>query len=215
MSTKLVREEITRCLARPDAEVLCIRGKWGVGKTYAWAKQLEAAQQRKTVKLARYSYVSLFGINSLDELKFSIFENVITLSEGVKKADLVTLDAFVSKIGSWRKLTRIAQSVPIVKNFFGADATALVSFMTIRDQVICIDDLERRGQKLDVGDVLGLVSYLRGQRNCKIIVILNDERLEGDAKQVFDKNLEKVVDVSLVYEPTRCRVGGGCNRGSG
>jgi hypothetical protein len=202
MSTQLVREEITRFLARPDAEVLCIRGKWGVGKTYAWGKQLEAAQQTKTVKLARYSYVSLFGVNSLDELKFSIFENVITLSEGVKKADLETLDAFVSKIGSWRKLTRIAQSVPIVKNFFGADATALVSFMTIRDQVICIDDLERRGQKLDVGDVLGLVSYLREQRNCKIILILNHERLEGDAKQVFEKNLEKVVDVSLVYEPT-------------
>jgi hypothetical protein len=202
MSTKLVREEITRFLSRPDAEVLCIRGKWGVGKTYAWGKQLEAAQQSKTVKLKRYSYVSLFGINSLDELKFSIFENVITLSEGVKKADLETLDAFVSKIGSWRKLTRIAQSVPIVKNFFNADAMAFVSFMTIRDQVVCIDDLERRGQRLDVGDVLGLVSYLREQRNCKIILILNDEHLGDDAKQVFEKNLEKVVDVSLVYEPT-------------
>jgi hypothetical protein len=156
MSTKLVKEEIARFLQRADAEVLCIRGKWGVGKTCAWAKQFEAAQLSK---IPRYSYVSLFGVNSLDELKFSIFENVITLSEGVRKADLETLDAFVSKMGSWRKLTRIAQSVPVVKNFFGADATALVSFMTIRDHVVCIDDLERRGQNLDVGDVLGLISY--------------------------------------------------------
>lgn len=202
MSTKLVKEEITRFLSRADAEVLCIRGKWGVGKTYVWGKQLEAAQLSKTVKLPRYSYVSLFGVNSLDDLKFSIFENVITLSEGVKKADLETLDAFVSKIGSWRKLTRIAQSVPVVRNFFGSDATALVSFMTIRDQVVCMDDLERRGQKLDIGDVLGLISYLREQRHCKIILILNDERLEDDAKQAFEKNLEKVVDISLIYEPT-------------
>lgn len=202
MSVKLVKEEITKFISRPDAEVLCIRGKWGVGKTYIWAKQLEEAQRTKAVKLPRYSYVSLFGVNSLDELKFAIFENVITFNEGLKKADLETLDAFVSsKIGSWRKLTRIAQSLPIVKTFVGGDATALVSFMTIRDQIICIDDLERRGAKLEIGDVLGLISYLREQRNCKIVLILNDEQLHGDSKRAFEKNLEKIVDVSLVYQP--------------
>lgn len=202
MSVKLVNEEIAKFLGRQEAEVLCIRGKWGVGKTYTWAKQLEAAQRANTVDLPRYSYVSLFGVNSLDELKFAIFENVITLSEGVKKADLETLDAYISKVGSWRKFTRIAQSIPVVKNLVGADVTALVSFMTIRDQVICIDDLERRGQKLDVSDVLGLISYLREQRNCKVALILNDEQLEDEARRTFQKNLEKVADVSLVYEPT-------------
>jgi len=203
MSVKLVKEEIEKFLGRQEAEVLCIRGKWGVGKTYTWAKQLEAAQQAKVVKRPRYSYVSLFGVNSLDELKLAIFENVITLSDGVKKADLETLDAFVSsKVGSWRKLTRIAQSLPIVRNLVGGDATALVSFMTIRDQVVCIDDLERRGQRLDVRDVLGLISYLCEQRNCKVVLILNDEQLEGDAKRTFEKNLEKVAELSFVYEPS-------------
>lgn len=201
MSVKLVKEEIAKFLSRREPEVLCIRGKWGVGKTHTWAKQVEAAQQARTIKLPRYSYVSLFGVNSLDELKFAIFENVITLSEGIKKPDLETLDAFISKFGSWRKLTKIAQSLPVVRTLVGADATSLVSFMTIRDQVICIDDLERRGQRLDVSDVLGLISYLREQRNCKVALILNDEQLEGEAKQTFEENLEKVADVSLVYEP--------------
>ena len=73
--------------------------------------------------------------------------------------------------------------------------------MTIRNQFVCIDDVERRGQKLDVSDVLGLISYLREQRNCKIALILNDEQLESEAKRDFDKNLEKVVDLSLAYEP--------------
>jgi KAP family P-loop domain len=201
MSITLVKDEIRKFLGRQDPEVLCIRGKWGVGKTYTWAKELEVAQRANAVKLPRYSYVSLFGVNSLDELKFAIFENVITLSEGVRKADLETLDAFVSKFGSWRKLTKIAQSLPVIRNIVGADATSLVSFMTIRDQVVCIDDLERRGQKLEVGDVLGLISYLREQRNCKVVLILNDEQLDEEAKRKFETNLEKVVDVSLVYEP--------------
>jgi hypothetical protein len=46
-------------------------------------------QQAETVKLPRHSYVSLFGVNSLDELKFALFENIIILSEGVK-ADIET-----------------------------------------------------------------------------------------------------------------------------
>lgn len=202
MSITLVRQAIAEFLGRADPEVLCVRGKWGVGKTYTWSTALEAAHADKAVKLARYSYVSLFGVNSVDELKLSIFENVITLTDGLKKADLETLDAYVSKIGSWRKLAKIAQSIPIVKNFVGSEIGGLVSFMTIRDQIICIDDLERRGQKLDVGDVLGLISYLREQRNCKVVLLLNDEQLTEQARQDFERNLEKVADVSLVFEPS-------------
>jgi len=203
MSIKLVQEELRKFLARDGAEVLCLRGRWGVGKSYAWTTALEQAQKAGSITLPRYSYVSLFGIDSLDELKFSIFENVITLSGGVVKPDLNTLDAFVStKIGSWRKLARFVQSVPIVRNLTGGDATPLVAFMTIREQIVCIDDLERRGSKLDVRDVLGLISYLREQRDCKVVLILNKEKLDEDAKKTFGNNLEKVVDLSFTYEPT-------------
>ncbi|WP_341858131.1 hypothetical protein [Sinorhizobium medicae] len=117
MTVKLVNDEISRFLHRDEPEVLCIRGRWGVGKTYTWTKQLETAQKAKKLGLERYSYVSLFGVNTLDELEFSIFENVITLSEGVRKADLATLDAYVSKLGSWRKLTKIASSLPVIRNW--------------------------------------------------------------------------------------------------
>jgi len=201
MSVELVKEEIARFLTRTEAEVLCIRGKWGVGKTYTWSKAIEAAQRANAIRLPRYSYVSLFGVGSLDELKFAIFENVITLSGGVRRPDIETLDEFVSSRFSWRKWARLVRAVPIVKNAIGGDATSLVSFMTIRDQIICIDDLERCGQNLSVNDVLGLISYLREQRNCKVVLILNDEMLEQEDKRDFAKHLEKVIDLSLAYEP--------------
>jgi Cdc6-like AAA superfamily ATPase len=82
MSIKLVTDEITKFISREDPEVLCIRGKWGVGKTYAWKERLREAQQNNNIGLQRYSYVSLFGINSLDELKSAIFENVLILKYG-------------------------------------------------------------------------------------------------------------------------------------
>jgi hypothetical protein len=86
MSTNLVREEVAKFLARVTPEALCIRGKWGVGKTFAWGKALEAAQADKRVALKSYSYVSLFGVNSLDELKFAIFENVTFFGERCKES---------------------------------------------------------------------------------------------------------------------------------
>lgn len=52
--------------------------------------------------------------------------------------------------------------------FFSRETAFLLSFMTVREQVICIDDLERRGKNLDVVDVLGLISFLCEQRKCKV-----------------------------------------------
>jgi hypothetical protein len=72
----------------------------------------------------------------------------------------------------------------------------------VRNQIVCFDDLERRGENLRPKDVLGLISFLREQRNCKVVLILNDEGLEGSSRAEFETHLEKVVDVSLKYEPS-------------
>jgi hypothetical protein len=53
-------------------------------------------------------------------------------------------------------------------------------FSAIRNQIVCVDDLERRGSGLSVKDVFGLISYLREQRKCKIVVLPNQRQLERD-----------------------------------
>jgi hypothetical protein len=202
MSIDQVHHEMKRFLESKDPEVICIRGSWGVGKTYAWNNRLGDAHRDGRIGLERYSYVSLFGLNSLDEMKAAIFENVVILKNGKLKADLGTLDAFVSNnIGSWRKITRFGQNLPIVKSVLGGEAGQALSFLSIRNQIVCLDDLERRGQKLEVSDILGLCSFLREQRDCKVVLLLNDEQL-NEAKKEFERYLEKVVDVSLSYQPT-------------
>src|SRR6266480_423552 len=75
----LLRGEIDRFLATDKPEVLCIRGEWGVGKTFSWELFLKEAQKAKAVKLTTYSYVSLFGLDGLDRFKSSIFENAIAV----------------------------------------------------------------------------------------------------------------------------------------
>jgi hypothetical protein len=216
MSTNLVKDEINRFLASSEPEVLCVRGKWGVGKTYTWNDCLKRAEKSDKVSLRQYSYVSLFGINSLSDFKYLIFENKVCNTTYVCRNK--TKHATESVIGinvrvyiyyiikcfryNWRKSVKYVMSAPIVNRIFGRDATTLASFLTIRNQLICIDDLERRGAKLSVKDVFGLISFLREQRGCKIALILNSEQLEGDDKKDFQEQFEKVVDISLVYKPT-------------
>ena len=69
-------------------------------------------------------------------------------------------------------------------------------------QIVCIDDLERKGADLSVGDVLGFDSYLKEERACKIVILLNDEALQGADEKQFSSYLEKVVDINLRFSPT-------------
>jgi hypothetical protein len=65
--TERAQAEIKRFLSTEDAETLCFSGQWGVGKTYTWQTILMQAANAGEVGLKRYAYVSLFGINSLDD----------------------------------------------------------------------------------------------------------------------------------------------------
>ncbi|HIH9470841.1 TPA: hypothetical protein ACYU9B_005375, partial [Klebsiella variicola subsp. variicola] len=77
MSLKTIREQVLNFLSQSSPSVMAIKGEWGVGKTYGWEELLLEAQKGKMLSAKRYSYVSLFGISSLDKLKYTIFENSI------------------------------------------------------------------------------------------------------------------------------------------
>ncbi|MCB5175530.1 KAP family NTPase [Microvirga lenta] len=202
MSTELVKNEISRFLASKTPEVLCIKGKWGVGKTFSWRRYLQEASQRTAgIGLERYAYVSLFGVNSLDEVKYAIFEGTVKKDQVHQKASLDTLKSTVeSAEGFGRKYAWLANLIPGAKSYLSGAAPAF--FLTVRNQIVCIDDLERKGSKLESADVLGLTSFLKEERGCKVVLLLNDEALASPDRQKFEAYLEKVVDVSLTFAPT-------------
>ena len=73
--------------------------------------------------------------------------------------------------------------------------------MSVSKAVVCIDDFERKGAKLEARDVLGLISSLKEFKACKVCLILNEDALGEDSSD-FRKYLEKVVDVFLKFEPS-------------
>lgn len=196
-----IESEIRRFLADRTPEVLCVRGNWGVGKTYAWKKFLIAALADDEVGLTTYSYVSLFGICSVREAKRAIFENQVEL----RLAESPGATTIARNLAQLQGITRrglqgALRVVHFIQN--AAEEIANSAFNLVGDQLVCLDDLERLGEGLRVKDVLGLVSYLREERGCKIALLLNRQEMSEADKGDFEEQLEKVVDVELEFAPT-------------
>lgn len=201
MSTKIAQEEIERFLATKQPEVLCITGKWGVGKTYSWSRYLREANTKKGVVMNRYAYVSLFGQNSLDDLKYAIFESTVPLDQLDAGPNFSSVEASLHLGEKWgRRLLQLGNIAPVSRSILSGAGRTL--FLAVRDQIVCIDDVERHGKGLEIKDVLGMLSFLKEQRNCKVVLLLNDEKLQGDAQVDFKSQLEKVVDTRIIFAPT-------------
>ena len=169
MSLTLIEAEIRRFLKSTEPEVLCITGAWGVGKTYAWKKYLTDVQRTGALGHKAYSYVSLFGLNSLESLRFSIFESTVTGDHVVSGPDIGTFEALIAKgKGLGRRLRPLIDAVLALVNRKGiGDALFPTAFFFVREQLVCLDDLERAGEGLKVRDVLGLASFLKEERNAR------------------------------------------------
>lgn len=198
MSVKVIKDQIFQFLSSDQPEVMAIKGEWGVGKTFSWKKFLKEASSENKISLKRYSYVSLFGINSLDAFKYTIFENVIKREIIGTEASIETFKnntaSLIESLG--RQSFNLFKGAPIVKSFSPAIET--ISFLSLNSTLICIDDLERKGKGLEIKDVLGLVSLLKEQKKCKVVLLLNDGE---DGLEDYEKYREKVIDIELSFAP--------------
>lgn len=200
LSTKNVKSCLTRFLESDEASVIAVRGAWGVGKTYFWNELIsDVADQSLHSGIKSYSYVSLFGVDSLERFKYTIFENSVPKSIIGKPVTVETFSDNVGKVSQviGKKSLKTIFSTGPLSGFSRALDSA--SFLLIRDSLICVDDLERKGESLSAKDLLGLISYLKEHRCCKIVLLLNDGE---EGMEEYLKYREKVVDIELKYSPS-------------
>ena len=204
MSVQNVRTAIELFLASEKEEVLCIRGAWGTGKTYNWKTiTRELRDKPNAIALNEYAYVSLFGLNSISEVKTQILQSMVVKAQIGDTPDLSTFTNVLSTAESGFK-KGIIKSVTSVLGSRGEAIVSAMGFLTNRI-VICLDDFERKGEKLTNADVLGLITYLKEERKCKVVLLLNDNQLAD--RKTFDSYLEKAVDINLKFEPSVQEIG--------
>jgi hypothetical protein len=203
MSIAVIEQQIGRFLASEAPEVLAIKGGWGVGKTYAWNAYLHEARNQRRIALADYSYVSLFGVNSLRDLKYSIFENIVSRQNQARRPSVESFRSNRARLlrlaGAQKKLNPFSRQP---QGEWSGAAFESLAFLSVERTLICIDDFERKGKGIEAQDILGLITTLKEQKKCKIVLILNDESLADESSLDYARLREKVIDSELRFAPT-------------
>lgn len=198
-----IEQALDRFVTSKRGCAIVLQGKWGRGKTHAWKVFLKKHNQKVgdgEAESFNYAYVSLFGVDSISELKTSVYIN--SCAEPPKKSGKVK--GYFQK--AWSKASQVkylASNLEKIepKKFAGTSvALQIAATHYTKDMLICIDDLERRGKGLRLLDVLGLISYWSQQKNCRVLVILNPNSL-GDDEAVWRDHREKVFDSEVTFDP--------------
>jgi hypothetical protein len=206
------REEASEIIAKfledEDRKVLAVKGKWGVGKTHLVQNVLRSQTS--------FYYSSVFGISSLEQLKAQILANNNLQSSQEKGTQSIAkaLRSSVNRGVEWitRKsphLSKLPKSEALFSMSGGMISLAgnLVldfSIRSIKNAVICIDDLERKSSNLQLDELLGFINYLAQESQSKIILIYDEKRFSQDdnSSKHLEDYREKVIDTEILLEPT-------------
>jgi hypothetical protein len=181
-------KNVVSFLKHDEKKVLVIKGRWGVGKTFRWNEIV--GNYSNSLDFSNYSYISLFGLDDLKELQSGVFYNARPMKSDVKSS---TIKSNLKKVGN------IAKNIPQVSKY--ASAMSAIENSLVNDYLICIDDLERKSEKLSMSTLLGYVSNLSESSKCKVVLIFNDDTLNEKDKEEVDRYREKVIDLELEYSP--------------
>lgn len=184
---------------------LLINGKWGCGKTYYITHNIFDELREKGKKPI---IISLFGMNSLEELPKKISSSILTNEVGIEQTEQIQ--------NSSQIFQSIASKIPIIKDIVDVAtscdwASLLLDEETKRDSVIFLDDLERLVDKIDVNEILGVVNDLVENKRLKVILVANESFLkerEGEETEDSTSNKpsklifkEKVIEKTVSFEP--------------
>ena len=155
-----------------------ISGDSGIGKTYFL--------KNKLLRESKYMYISLFGTNSIEAIKIEIYSKLNKICDMIGKIKKVFQRVDGNSIG----LGPI--SLPIT--YWETDINKAIS-KNIKNEVltVVIDDLERKSKEINIEDILGTIETISEIKNINVILVANENKIEGDDKKKFLNFKEKVI----------------------
>ena len=184
-------EGISNYLEMKTTGALMITGHWGCGKTYFIKNEVIPYTQKVLGK--NLIMVSLFGINDLSELR----ERVLYAYWDAYGKDKTGFN--LGRVAD--VIAKMADSIPKLKEYVDIDKMLGrgqgIYKLIPNDVIICLDDLERVVDSIDINNVLGVINELVENLEYKVIVIANEGFIKNN-ELIFK---EKVVEKTLVFIP--------------
>ncbi len=189
-----------------NGKVIMLSGKWGSGKTHFWQNIITDELKKELIGKDRaYSYISLYGKSSIEEVENDIFTQIYFNAidgENIVTKTFSTFTKYSKRYGnlfSSFDFSKLADGL----NEEQKDNQERIALERLRNGgIICFDDFERKSKDIDLNDLFGFITQLTLNFNCKVVIILNDNVFEGKEKKIFSNVKEKSVSKFLKYEPS-------------
>ncbi len=191
---KEVEKALQDFLISDTTHIASLNGPWGSGKTFFWNK-FKNENPKLLEKFDGYSYVSLFGLSSGQELR----RQISVCSDTLKTGPQERAKHFVSKNAV--KLNKVLEETELPWLKSTAFLNEWLESHFVEKFLICIDDFERKDPALSASALMGVVSSLKEDRNCKILLIYNAEEADAETNSLLKTHREKVLDVEISFQP--------------
>ena len=152
-----------------------IKGEWGIGKTYFLRKKYLCDK--------KHIYISLFGLDSIEEIKIEIYSKLNKVLNFIKNG--------INRIkGSSINLPFTSISIPYLEN----DIENAIEKKCKKEKfIIVIDDLERKSSNIKMEAILGIIESISNIKNSLIIVVANENKINEKEKSIYLNFSEKVI----------------------
>jgi len=181
-----------------NGKTIMLSGAWGAGKTHFWQNEIEPKLKDKLRKDDKACvYVSLYGKESISEIKFEIFKEAYNaiVNEDIISKGASLMSSLAPSFGE--------KSLSDIFDKLNKKAKENRSKEILDSgSVICLDDFERKSKSIDLNDLFGLISHLALSLKCKVIIILNSDVFEAEEAEIFKRVKEKTVNKFFYFEPT-------------
>ncbi|EGK7485800.1 hypothetical protein IO409_001462 [Campylobacter lari] len=223
------KDQIKEFLKSDEFYSLLIYGGWGVGKTYLW-KEIENEINpkiiqkkdlwkkfksnanffnhliilisiiRQCVGITLMSIIKYFNLCSYIENPNKQVKNIVYVSLFGKEHYKEVLEEITLKAYKHNKILYFIRNITFWKLSIGAFLQLFIE-KNFENIIVCLDDLERKSDKLDIKDILGLVNKLKEEK-CKVVLIGNIDSLKQQDifKEYQEKNIETKLHIESITE---------------
>lgn len=182
-----LKSELDYYIAAPSSKyAVMVSGEWGCGKTYMlknlYLPELDKKYRKNNKNNKKPIYVTLNGINDIEEVKNKIFIELSNDSVLKKASPIVNLASLAFEVINKETGETIKKGYTELLN----------KMVEIKNIVIFFDDLERC--KIEITEILGFINDLVENYDAKVIIIADEDKIN---KNFAFENIEQKYLVTL------------------
>jgi len=200
-----ISRQLEDYLDKKTHNAILLTASWGAGKThYIKGVFFEMIKEKRYKK----AYISLFGVNSVDDIKERIFLEIYPLLGNKKLKTGTTIFKAILKSIDVTKLMTTHGLVGSTLDNIEEVGTALKDHqkdaIDLGKLVICFDDLERvNPDLLSENQILGYINSLVEDDNIKVVIIANEPEIKDTRYQIIkEKVIANTIHFSQEFNET-------------